>query len=260
MRWLAVVFSLSLVGVSLAACAGDEPPMVVKPLDLETGGEAQFVFDPTRLVETAMLTDFQAFDAIAIQRFLARTPYDTHRSFLETYQSNGVRASDAIVSAARRYRINPLVFLVFAQTTQGLVGEGTYPFPPERIEYVFGCGCVRVDDCDPQLAGFDRQVECLGRALRTSLDEIDADGFTSAGWGPDLTSLTLDDVQITPSNDATAVLYHRTPRVNEGRPGGTWLFWNVWNLYAQELGYFFLGDDFGDDFDDFDDFDDDRDG
>lgn len=241
MRWLHAFLIASLLPIAnLVACGDDDPPMVVKPLDLELAEEG-VAFDPTFLLDSDAFTDFEAFDAMAIQRFLARTPYDTHRSFLETYQSNGVRASDAMVTAARRYRINPLVFLVFAQTTQGLVGERSYPFPPERIEYVFGCGCVRANDCDPKLAGFDRQVDCLGHALRTALDEIEDEGMTSGGWGPDLTSLTLDGVRITPFNDVTAALYQRTPRVNNRRPGGTWIFWNVWNLYAREMGYYFFG-------------------
>lgn len=42
---------------------------------------------------------------------------------------------------------------------------------------------------------------------------------------------------MTPANDATAALYDRTPRVAVGAPGGTWVFWNVWNLYASRMSY-----------------------
>ena len=49
----------------------------------------------------------------------------------------------------RSVRITPFGFWVFGQPTQGLVGERTYPFPPQRVEYVF----AYPDDSDIVLAG-----------------------------------------------------------------------------------------------------------
>lgn len=225
------------VGAIVAVACGDDPPgTVLQGLDLKKPEGVDVPFDRNSIADPARFTDFETLDVTSVQRFFARTPYG-RPSFLETYQSNGVRAADAIISAARQYRINPLVFLVFAQTVQGLVGERNYPFPPDRVEYVFRCGCLQSTQCLPQLAGFDRQVDCLGQVLRASIDEIKVHGVTSTGWGPDKTSITLDNLKVTPDSDATAALYERTPRVNEGAPGGTWVFWNVWNLYASKLDY-----------------------
>jgi hypothetical protein len=238
MRRLRGLPSVSLVVLALgvsSACGEDPPATVLQPLDLKPPEDA-FPFDRNAIVDPASFTDTETLDAKAVQRFLGKTPYG-RPSFLETYQSNGVRAADAIISAARQYRINPLVFLVFAQTTQGLVGERNYPFPPERVEYVFRCGCLAAKDCLPQLAGFDRQVDCFGRMLREAIDEIKLFETTASGWGPNKTSLTLDNVKVTPDNEATAVVYDRIPRVAEGKPGGTWAFWNIWNLYAPNLDY-----------------------
>ena len=124
--------------------AGFFQPQDFKPPKGSEGGEGDkpVVFDRNNIVDTAALADFEALKAAEIQKFLHRTPYD-RPTFLETYQSNGVRASDAIARAARTYRINPLAFLVAAQGTQGLIGEVNYPFPPERVEYVFRCGCLQ---------------------------------------------------------------------------------------------------------------------
>ncbi|MEO6420846.1 MAG: hypothetical protein ABIP39_15645, partial [Polyangiaceae bacterium] len=145
--------------------------------DLATN-EAMAEFAPGEIIESASFTDTLTLDAVAIQNFLAKTPYQ-RPSFLETYQSNGVRASDAVVRAGAQYRINPLVLLVRAQVDQGLIGEQYYPFPPSRVEYVFGCGCPGGGlQCDPALAGFDRQVDCVARKLRSSLDEIAGSGQT----------------------------------------------------------------------------------
>ncbi len=228
---------VSLAGaIVVSACGEDETATVFQPLDLQQPEGEVLEFDRNSVVDPASFTDSETLDVATIQRFLGKTPYQ-RPSFLGTYQSNGVRAADAIISAARQYRINPLVFLVYAQITQGLVGERNYPFPPDRVEYVFRCGCLQANSCLPAFAGFDRQVDCLGRALRTAIDEIKANDQTTSGWGPDIVSTTLDNLKVTPANDATAALYDRTPRVNEGQPGGTWIFWNVWNLYALALDY-----------------------
>lgn len=227
------------IGLALCvpACGDDDDVGVLQAADLKAP-EGEVTFNRNLVVDLAAFTDVEttALGLESIQGFLSRSPYE-RPSFLETYQSNGVRASDAIIAAARNHRINPIVFLVFAQITQGLVGERNYPFPPERVEYVFQCGCLQADNCRPDRAGFDRQVDCLGKALRTALDEMRAEGQTTSGWGKDITRLTLDELKVTPENEATAALYDRLPRVNEGEGGGSWVFWNVWNKYAETLDY-----------------------
>jgi len=220
----------------LGACRSEESPGILQAKDLETPKGVEAKFDKNNIVATAGFTDSAGIDVIQIQQFFAKSPYD-RPSFLETYQSNGVRASDAIARAARQYRLNPLVFLIFAQSTQGLVGERNYPFPPERVEYVFNCGCLQAGKCLPELAGFDRQVDCLGRSLKSALKEIAENGATAAGFGPDKPSATLDGLKVTPANEGTAAVYNRTPLVAEGKGGGGWIFWNLWNLYSQTLDY-----------------------
>lgn len=231
------IFAIGIAATAVVpACSSEQRATIYQELDFQLPEDEERIFDRNNIVDTAAFTDSTGLDLAQIQRFLGNTPYD-RPSFLETYQSNGVRAADAIVRAARQYKLNPLVFVVFAQTTQGLVGERTYPFPTDRVEYVFNCGCLRAGACQPELAGFDRQVDCLGRRIRAYLDEIVAGNQTSSGWGPEKTSTTLDGVKVTPDNEATAAVYAETPRVNEGKDGGAWLFWNVWNLYVSSTEY-----------------------
>jgi hypothetical protein len=220
-----------------AACKEEEDRGILQDADFKVPEGLEFPFDRNTIVTTASLIDVDGIDGAAIQKFLHKTPYD-RASFLETYQSNGVRASDAIARAARTYRINPLVFLVEAQTTEGLLGEANYPFPPERVEYVFRCGCLEGgNNCLPELAGFDRQVDCLGRKYRVAVDQIVQNEQTARGWGKDKTSLTLDNVKVTPTTEGTAAVYDHRPRVADGEAGGTWVFWNVWNVYATAIDY-----------------------
>lgn len=219
-----------------AACSKTTDHGILQDKDLKVPAGVETAFDKNAIVDTAGLVDVAGLDGPTVQKFLHKTPYD-RPSFLETYQSNGLRASDAIARAARTYRLNPLVFLVEAQATEGLLGEPEYPFPPERVEYVFRCGCLDATNCLPELAGFDRQVDCLGRTLRVALDAIAANGASAGGWGKDKTSTTLDNEKVTPTSEGTAAIYDYRPRVAVNAQGGSWLFWNLWNVYAAGIDY-----------------------
>jgi hypothetical protein len=233
----ALVALSCVAALAVPACAKQGAERTV--LQADDLDSAKDGFDPSAIVADGAFTDGQSIDVSQVQQFLERTPYN-RGSFLATYQSNGVRAADAILRAAARYSLNPLVFLVRAQMAQGLVGEEFYPAPPSRVEYVFGCGCAGSsgEACDPSLAGFDSQVSCLGRTLRASLDEITATGATAGQWAPGQPRLTLDGVTVTPADAATAALYEYTPIVAVKKAGGNWLFWNLWQKYALAIGYF----------------------
>lgn len=232
--WLAAL----VVGTVLASsgCSDDPPETFLHASDLERVHGA--TFDPNDLVSTQALTDSEGLLRDDVDRLFRGHPsLYGHASFLASYRSGGLPATDAVVAAAKRYRLHPLVFAVFAQASQGLLSAETYPFPPARVEFVFGCGCYREGDCEPAFGGFDKQVDCLGLALRTALDAIHERGRTPSDWAPDLPGTTLDGVVVTPQNEATAAIYDRLPVVAEGKAGGSWLFWNLWNRYASAVGY-----------------------
>lgn len=237
----AAVLALS-AGAALAgalACSKDEPePTFLRPEDLSAdGGFGAMVFDPNNIVDTASFTDTIGVDVTMLQRFFQRTPYGMP-SFLETFQSNGVRASESLVRAASVYRLNPLVLLVYLQALTGLVAERYYPIDaPNRVEYAFACGCSRAGECEPRLAGLDVQIECVAHRLRAALDDVAATGQTASGFGPGRTSTTLDGLPVTPANEATAAIYDLTPTLGEGA-SGAWLFWSVWQVYAAHISYF----------------------
>lgn len=203
-------------------------------------------FDPNTLIDqTASLTDPYALpEAASVQSFLAQTPYGG-ASFLATYASNGVSAATSITNAANAYQINPLLFLVRAEIDQALISQTAYPSPASRVEYAFGCGCDVVPSqanpnptCDPSLAGFDKQVDCLGRTMRSYLDSVcGAAQETSGGWASGKESTTVDGVQVTPANEGTAALYQYTPLVLPNVQGGNWFFWNVYQYYANFTAY-----------------------
>ncbi len=206
---------------------------VLQSSDLVAAGS----FNAHEIVDLASFTDATGIAESDIQAFLEKTPYGS-ASFLATYSSNGNRADDAIMEAAARYTLNPLVFLVAAEEAQGLVGLTSYPASPARAEYVFGCGCAQgTTSCDPLQAGFDIQVNCLANALRESLNAVAANGHTDAGWTPGKAMTTLDNVKVTPADASTAAIYQYIPTVAAKKAGETWLFWNLWTRYAGALKY-----------------------
>jgi hypothetical protein len=223
--------------LATASCAkSGQDQTVLQTQDLTDTGNAGS-FDPNEIVDYGSFTDESGLGASDVQGFLQSTPYN-RPSFLSTYESGGVRAVDAVVAASQKYSLNPLAFLVRAEMDQGLVGVQYYPIDqPSRVEYVFGCGCDGAGTCDPALAGFDKQVDCYGQAMRSMLDDITANGANNGGWAPGNASETVDGQSVTPADVSTAALYRYTPKVAVGQPGGNWLYWNIWQLYAQALGY-----------------------
>ncbi len=233
MRVRKVKAVLAIVLLLVLACKKQPPEGVLQAADLSTADDGPF--DPTEIVDLGSFTDATGLDSSEIQGFLDHSPYN-RPSFLGTYQSNGVLASDAIVRAATTYRLNPLVFLVRAEMDQGLIGQEFYPLPTSRVEYVFNCGVISQGQFDPMLAGFDIQCDCLGASLRADLDQIAQGGSTAGGWGPNMAGETVDGISVTPVDASTAALYQYEPLVGQGT-GGNWLFWSIWQEYAAVLNY-----------------------
>jgi hypothetical protein len=221
---------------SAVACAQTFTTSQLQEVDFDPASTEGDTFDRDVVLDSAVFSDSEALDVERVQNFFSKTAYGPP-TFLETYQSNGVRASDAVMKSARSYRVNPILLLAYVQVAEGLIGERYYPFPPDRIEYVFRCGCLSSKDCLPSFAGFDRQLDCLAGSLRTSVEQVRAEGTTVGGWGPETTTTTFDGVNVTPQSDATAAIYERTPRVAEREEGGTWMLWNIFQRYAAALEY-----------------------
>lgn len=243
LRALAACGALSLVTGALAACGGDDPapPTVLDPTDISVDTSGEFTFDETTsLVALPDFTDPAAVREIsAVQRFFERTPYN-RRSFLATYSSNGVTAAGAVLSAALKYGINPIVLLTRLQMAQGLVSADVYPDDSARVEYAFQCGCDGVGTCLPELAGLDRQLECVSARLNSYLQQIQdsVEGVTFGGWGEGQPALTLDGVEVTPADRSSAALYQFDPVYGEkDKLGGAWVFYRIYIKYSRAFSY-----------------------
>jgi hypothetical protein len=233
---------LSLLGITACllapACSSSSPSD-----ESEWGQSFDAVIDPNfdrnNLVSDADFTDENALTVQQIQKFLEATPYG-NRSALADYSHNGQSAAQAILASAHKNHLNPLAILVRAQMEQSLIGN---PSPSSTaLNYAFGCGCPDNGSCDPNQKGFDRQVSCMGSWMRGYLEDLAAGKETIAGWKVGKSKQTLDPLSVKPKNQATAALYTYTPWVGEsggGRAGigGNSAHYNIWKLYAKNLGY-----------------------
>lgn len=186
-------------------------------------------FDPAWIVSDAFFADAEAMDAAAVQAFFEATPYD-HRSWLADAVLGGRTAAEALVDAARRHGVNPLLLLARMQVEKGLVSRQDAP-RGHAVDFALGCGCPDGRDCYDGFRGLDRQLECAAETLRR---HFDASAAGEGEWRAGAAGRTLDPRWVTPANHATAALYAYTPWVLPGR-GGNWLVWNVTRRYETWL-------------------------
>jgi hypothetical protein len=211
--------------------------------------------DPNDVLDDESMTNVNGSTVAELQAFLERTPYGG-RSVLADYRPKGKSAAQIIVDTAREYRLNPVVLVVRAQLEQGLVSKATAT--SRDLERAFGCGCPDVvpgeapradagapaqtaGTCSAQYSGFENQARCAGSTLRRALDRLAGpERATKSGWAKGKRKETLDEIAITPKNDATAALYSYTPWVGKlggGRAtvGGTSAHWELWHDFEQAL-------------------------
>lgn len=227
MRFLALV-------AMLAACAGDpvdsehdEPAdFEVDPADAKADGVSA-TFDQNFVFTDALLTDSMAMTVEDVQAFFERNPYGT-RSWLASYQRDGVTAAQMVIEAADAHGINALVLIARAQVETSLVSKTSAP-TDRMINRALGCGCPDNAACNPAYAGLRRQLDCGAKTLRRWYDASIAG---SGEWIKGRTGSTLDRKRVTPQSHATATLYAYTPWVLVGT-GGTWLAWNVTRKYVR---------------------------
>ena len=221
--------------VLLAACATettvdsdhDEPAdFEVDPADAKADG-LPTTFDQNMVFTDALLTDSLAMSVDDVQAFFENNAYGT-RSWLASYQADGMSAAEMVVEAAVAHEINPIVLIARMQVETSLVSKTTTP-SERMINRALGCGCPDGGTCNPAYSGLRSQLDCGANTLRRWY-EASIDG--SGEWLRGKTGRTLDKRAVTPGSHATATFYAYTPWVLVGS-GGTWLAWNVTRKYVR---------------------------
>lgn len=175
---------------------------------------SQAIAPPNYIISDADLVDADSLSLVRIQQFLSE------RGTLGSYTAevDGIRksASQIIYDIAHEYQINSKYLITRIQVEQSLITDPS----PTQYQYDWATGYGRCDTCTPEQAakykGFALQVRWAAKRIRESyLPDLETQGHTLTGWGPGITKKTLDGVEVTPLNNATAVLYTYTPWAGE---------------------------------------------
>ncbi len=185
-----------------------------------------FAFNPNFLLSDTELTDAKSLTKHGIQDFLRARGGAIATKTFETPGSMVKSASEIIHGAATFYTISPKVLLAILQKEQSLITSRK----PTVRQYDWATGFGVCDSCskdDPviqKFKGFYNQVNWTAKRIRESyLTDLDTTGRTISGWGPGITK-SVDGMDLTPVNKATAVLYTYTPHIH-----GNKVFVQLWN-------------------------------
>jgi hypothetical protein len=142
-------------------------------------------------------------------------------------------AAEIIWSIANAYKINPKALIALLQKEQSLVED---PAPSQRqLDWAMGFGvCDSCSKDDPAIAdfkGFANQVYYAARQMREKYYlRLLAEGETLNGYAVGKT-VTIDGIEVTPANFATAALYSYTPHIH-----GNLNLWRIWrNWFSKKF-------------------------
>lgn len=169
----------------------------------------------------SILADFQAADIDGRERTVA----------------------EIIYNAAKKYSLNPMLFLVMAQKESSAIYSKVMTYAIKN--WILGYG--RCDGCTESTAapyrGIANQMYSAADRFRNSyLVDLQNKGYTISGWGPGITKTTIDNITVTPQNNATAALYTYNPCVGAYGGGFTQygcnsVFQKLWQEWNPRIRY-----------------------
>ncbi len=184
-------------------------------------------FNPNAILQDRDLFDVTSMSKAELDAFLnSRGTLGTAR----VVDIDGVEKSpaDVIWRVAHSYKINPKYLLALMQKEQSLV-ESRNP-TQKQFDWAMGYGvcdsCSMNDPAIQAFKGFANQVEWAAKQHREKyLLQLLGRGTTISGFAPGKTAL-VNGVEITPENQATAMLYTYTPHIHGNK--NLWRIWTRW--------------------------------
>ncbi len=199
-------------------------------------------FNPHHIISDTELEDVSTMTTQDIQTFLL-----SRGSYLSQYTEkvDGITtpASQIISDVAHTYSLNPQFLLTMLQKEQSLV-SASHP-SQDQLDWAMGFGvcdsCSKSDSRLLGVKGFASQVNSAAEQVRSNyLRDLASKGYTLSGWGPGISKFTVDGIQVTPANRATAVLYTYNPyqgntEVRGVSVGANFNFWKLWQTFFARL-------------------------
>lgn len=185
-------------------------------------------FNPNAILSDDDLFSLNGWDAERIQRFLESKNSGLARRALKDIDGVERRPADILWRVAGSYKLNPQYLLVLLQKEQSLIEDPS----PSQKQLDWATGYAVCDSCsmnDPRLQdfkGFANQIEYAAKQHRERyLFQMLIKGATIAGHAPGKSSV-IDGVVVTPTNQATAMLYSYTPHIHGNQ--NIWRIWRRW--------------------------------
>lgn len=185
-------------------------------------------FDPDFVITDRDMTNKNAMSLDAIQSFLSSKSGTLGSYTTEDLDGTTKRASDIIYRVSQEFLMSPRFILVMLQKEQSLV---TDPDPVPN-QYGWATGYAVCDSCNvneegiSRFKGFAKQVDSMAQQFRLGyLPDLEQSGQTQTGLAPGRET-TINGVEVTPANDATAAMYTYTPHLEGNR--NFWIIWNDW--------------------------------
>lgn len=186
-----------------------------------------FDFNPNFIISDAEMTDPTSMSEDEVAAFLDAYGTLNTRSF-EDVDGERKSAAEVIAQAGERNGISQRVILVMLQKEQSLVTDESPS--DDQLDWALGYGIC--DDCNHDTAsaqrfrGFAKQINSATLQLREGyLADLASYGETVMGFGPGIATV-IDDVDVTPANNATAALYTYTPHTH-----GNLMFATLWQAW-----------------------------
>lgn len=187
-------------------------------------------FDPNHIIADSELTDFASLSKSGIRDFLQAKGSGLADGKYQTPFGDR-SAADILATAATHYKLSPKFLITLLQKEQSLV---TTASPTKRqLDWATGYGvcdsCSKDDPALQKFKGFFNQVNWAARRIRETYMPLLASTGKIFSFGPGMTTF-VDDTEVTPANNATAILYQYTPHLH-----GNQVFARLWNEWFTRL-------------------------
>ena len=196
-------------------------------------------FNPGKIIDDAVFTNFQSMNVSQIQNFLNskmptcdtwgtveyRDSGITRAQFvantgnpappytcLKDYSQDGKSSAQIIYEASQEFHINPQVILVLLQKEQSLITDD-WPWP-DQYKSATGYGCPDTAPCDSKYFGLTNQIRNAAEDFRMAIDNS-PDYYSSFVIGNNFVQYAPDPgcggTIVNIQNQATRALYTYTP-------------------------------------------------
>ncbi|MBU1148574.1 hypothetical protein KKI23_00620, partial [Patescibacteria group bacterium] len=192
-----------------------------------------FSFNKNNLLSNSELMDWRSMSVSRVDSFLHRL--GGYLASVSAVDQTGASKSAAqiIIEAGEKYQLNPKFFLTMIEKESGLV-QSRKSDPFGLVDVALGFACPDGASCSLEHRGFAHQVDAAGDKVRNGyLQDLEEKNSTISGWGVGVTKTTVDGIEVTPENEATAALYTYNPWVGaygggDQRWGANSLFVKIW--------------------------------